>query len=270
MKLSISNLAWQDVSIKDIGPKLSAIGLSGIEMAPTKVWADFPNTSGVDIKNFRSELDSFGLEVSGIQSLLFGHPEFQVFDESSWREFRIHLEKTFKAGGQLGANVAVFGSPRNRICGNLSTEKITSTAIKFFKQLIPLLEDNNIVLTLEPNAPQYGADFLIHYLDVVLLSDQIDSPWIKPQIDTGCLIMVDEDPTRSAEFRLPAHVHVSVPELGLPPSGIDFVPFFSTLRKLEYGKWIVLEMISNKPGEISDAIESARWLAGLGVEQPNV
>jgi len=270
MKLSISNLAWQDVPIKDIGPELSAIGLSGIEIAPTKVWADFPNTSAGDIKKFSFELDSFGLEVSGLQSLLFGHPEFQVFDESSWPKFQIHLEKTFKAGGLLSANVAVFGSPKNRISGNLATERITSTAIKFFKQLIPILEDNNIVLTLEPNAPQYGADFLIHYLDAVLLSDQIDSPWIKPQIDTGCLIMVDEDPKGSAEFRLPAHVHVSVPELGLPPSDFDFVPFFSTLRRLEYDKWIVLEMLSKKPGEISDATEAARWLAEFGMEKPSV
>ena len=52
MKLSISNLAWQDVSIKDIGPRLSAIGLNGIEMAPTKVWADFlMNRVGVNFES---------------------------------------------------------------------------------------------------------------------------------------------------------------------------------------------------------------------------
>jgi sugar phosphate isomerase/epimerase len=161
----------------------------------------------------------------------------------------------------LGAGVVVFGSPRNRIKGDLDLVTAHEVFLEFLHKLIPVLENNEVMLTLEPNAPEYGADYLNFYSDVVFLSDLVGSAWIQPQIDTGCLVMVGEDPVASVSYRSPAHVHVSTPHLGRPPGDLDHVALNSSLNEDNYEGWVVLEMLQVNTDPIETAIESASWLA---------
>lgn len=237
-------------------PLIKSVGLNGVELAPTSIWPDIRNVDELEVKNLRRMIESSNLEVSGIQSLLFGFPELQLFSKETWPELIAHLEHMFMIADNLGAGVAVFGSPRNRKKGNLTWDQALEVSHEFFSSLIPSLERHNLVLTLEPNAPGYGSDFLLNYQDVVDLSIAINSPRISTQIDTGCLWMVGDDPSVAYNLQVPHHIHLSVPNLKPVPGAFDFSSFLQLLQERDYPGWLVIEALGDS-AEV--ALSAARW-----------
>lgn len=260
MKLSISNLCWGNTPIENMARKLSKVGIQGIEIAPTAVWKNLDEVSKEKAFTFRAMLLANDLAISGVQSLLFGQPSFQLFDKSSWPAMELHLHKVIQIAGFLGASVAVFGSPKNRVRGNLSYDQSNEIASIFLKRLIPHLEEANLVLTLEPNAPQYGADFLTNYREVVQLSEAINSTWIKPQIDTGCAAMVGEKPEDLFREFTPRHIHLSAPHLGTILPIKDNLSLLQLLAKEKYQHWIVIEMLNASQNGLKLSLETAKWV----------
>ncbi len=263
MKTSISNLAWTHKNTTEIIPKLRTIGLDGLEIAPTLIWPELGKNQNSKVSELAHMIKDQGMSVSGIQSLSFGHPELQVFDVSTWPKFREHLKKMFEIGGQLNASVAVFGSPRNRVKGVLHELEANRMAVDFFSSLIPNLIENNIRLTLEPNAMAYGADFLTNYFQVVNLSEKIGSPWIIPQIDTGCMWMSEDNIEESFSFHQPGHIHLSLPNLEIFPSNVDFKPFLNRVIQSDYSSWVVIEMLNKSGDEIVNVFSATSTLINL-------
>jgi D-psicose/D-tagatose/L-ribulose 3-epimerase len=245
MKLSVSSLAFGKEEFLEFMPRFAHFGLNGFELAPTQLLQDFDSLTQSDFKAFRRKLKDTGAEVSGIQSLLFGHPEYQVFEKSTWHPMIERLTRMFEFGSSVGAEVAVFGSPKNRVKGSISKENADEIFVDFLEVLIPRLQENNIVLTLEPNAPNYGTDFLTTYSDVVNLAERIQSAFVRPQIDTGCMMMVEEDICASFETHRPDHIHLSMPNLAPLPGSFDFHEFLKIATLSKYPGWLVIEMLSD-------------------------
>lgn len=243
MKLSASNLAWGTQDFDEFLSALRAHGFQGVEIAPTALWPDSPDVPDTEVAALRSRVADMGLQVSGLQSLLYGHPEMQLLDRTTWPRMMDHLRRVIALGAGLDASCTVFGSPRNRIRGGMDIAQADELAAEFFRALEPDLAAGGVVLTLEPNAPAYGADYLTRYADVVRLSDLVGSDWIRPQIDTGCLAMVDDDAAAAALSRTPGHVHISAPDLAPPPGGLDHDRLATALRDTGYEGWVVLEML---------------------------
>ena len=261
MKLSISNLAFPGVDIFELAPRLVETGITGIEIAPTSLWPNAPELRA-EARDFASRVSDFGLEVSGIQSLLYGHPEYQLFDRASWPNLRLHLRAMLSVAKDLGASVAVFGSPKNRVRGDMDLSDAHAVAAEFLHSITPDLENTQVILTLEPNAPDYGADYLVHYQDVIDLVALVNSSHVQPQIDTGSLIMVGDNPAQGVLDYLPAHVHVSAPGLAPPPAGIEHSEVATALRNSKYAGWVTLEMLQHGNNPVMTAIDCCRWMAG--------
>jgi sugar phosphate isomerase/epimerase len=250
-------LSWGSKPIIEVASSLKEAGMEGIEIAPTYVWPEPEKMSLKEVKKTADLLLDFGLSVSGTQSLLFGHPEFQLFDRQIWPEMKRHLEVMFELTSALGSKVAVFGSPKNRIKGQLNPILADDIAAEFLASLIPSLERNEVVLTLEPNAPQYGADYLINYGDVCNLSKKIRSDYIAPQIDTGCLWMIGEQPISALKSVMPHHIHLSTPNLGKVPGESNFSEFLHLAEELKYEGWMVIETLN---AERENPAVIASWL----------
>lgn len=263
MKYSISNLAWGKTPLDQVIPKLASVGLQGVEIAPTAIWPNLDNLRDQEVIEFKKYLEGHNLVVSGIQSLLYGHPELQLFNQNCWGDLKNHLEKVIRIGGLLEADVAVFGSPKNRLKGTLDLTQANEMAKTFFLQIDPCLKDNDIVLTLEPNATEYGADYLTTYEQVINLSRTIESKSIKPQIDTGCLWMAGTSPEIAFALYQPHHIHLSVPFLERVPGTYAFEEFIRLVSASEYSGWFVIEMLGKTTEPIKQAIDSINWLTTL-------
>jgi D-psicose/D-tagatose/L-ribulose 3-epimerase len=257
LKYSLSNLSWGETPINQMLPRIKQIGFHGVEIAPTAIWPEIKSTDASLFKKMRYLIEDNGLEVSALQSLLYGNLDYQLFSRGTWLMMKSHLEFMFTLAKTLGASVVVFGSPRNRLKGELSKELAHEIAAEFFATLLPSLERNNLVMTLEPNASEYGADYLLNYSDVRQLSSLINSPHISPQIDTGCLWMVGEEPSSAFRSFTPHHIHISNPNLGILPGESNFKELFSLIRDSGYKGWLVIETLGNS-GDA--AIEAAQWL----------
>lgn len=257
MKLSISNLSWGKAPISEILPRIKEIGLQGVEIAPTAIFGELNGNELKKAEELRQMIEFNGLKVSGSQSLLYGHPEYQLFSKDTWPMMREHLEYVFELSSKLGAEIAVFGSPKNRLRNRIQRKEADEIAAEFFTSIIPSLNRNNIVLTLEPNATEYGADYLINYEEVIALSRIINSPYVLPQIDTGCLWMEGEDPSEAFKNLMPHHLHISNPNLGQVPGDSNFTDLFNLIEKSEYKGWIVIESLGNSD---KNALEAAKWL----------
>ena len=234
--------------------------MHGVEIAPTAIWSNLDQVSDKEVLNFREYLNDHNLVVSGIQSLLYGHPELQLLDQRCWKNLRDHLVNVIRIGGLLRADVAVFGSPRNRVRGELDKSQANEVASTFLKQLIPSLEENKIVLTLEPNAPDYGADFLTTYEEVIDLSRIINSEYIKPQMDTGCMWMVGLSPEQDYLLFKPHHIHLSVPKLKEVPGVYSFAELLKLVHSTNYEKWLVIEMLGQGSDSLDQVLNSIEWL----------
>lgn len=258
MKISISNLALGNSDLAQIAPTLHHIGASGIEIAPSLIWKK--EKSVREYQKFAKDLSRHGLQISGIQSIFYGHPEFQVFDTSTWAPMIRHFTKIVELGEAVGADVVVFGSPKNRKKRDIAKDKADEIFCSFLEKIIPLLESKGITMVLEPNAPDYGADYLTTYQEVVELSNTLDIGVIRPQIDTGCMTMVGEDINRSLEVCIPHHVHISVPNLEKVPGNLEFSTFLENLKQRNYKGWMVIEMLSDLDDNSLSATESLSWL----------
>ena len=260
LKTSISNLAWQKEDLPSIIPILQKNKIEGIEIAPTAIWPKLEDLTLEEVSKLKNYFDKENISVSGIQSLCFGHPELQVFDRTTWPKFHEHLDRVFTIGEALGVEIAVFGSPKNRIKGNLKNEEANKIATGFFENLIPILQEKSIRLTLEPNAPEYGADFLTNYGEVIDLCGILNSTWVVPQIDTGCMWLAGDNLIQSFNALTPSHIHLSVPYLKLVPGTYDFRDFLKIVIDSKYNGWVVIEMLRQSEGAIGDVTETLLWL----------
>lgn len=256
MRLSVSNLGWGSSDPEQVRAILESHGISGVELAPTAVWPQAPSVDDGLLRGEREFWSRGGLAVSGVQSLLFGHPELRLFDVAAHDALHAHLTQMIRLASALGASRAVFGSPRNRLRGSLGTEAADELATTFFQRLTPVLEAEEVVLTLEPNAKAYGADYLTDYESCLRLARLVASEHVKAQIDTGCLAMENVDPALAVRAHAPGHVHVSAPNLLPPPGAVDHAQVNAALRERGYSGWCTLEMLPGAQGRELQVLES--------------
>ena len=124
MKLSISNIAWAKEDDDAVNALLSKHKYNGIDIAPSRIWSDIYNVTLEQATDFRSAVYARGLDISGMQSLLFQKPDLTIFDSEEKRnETQVALKKMIELGSVLGARGIVFGSPKNRIVGEVTDAK---------------------------------------------------------------------------------------------------------------------------------------------------
>ena len=216
MRLSISNIAWDVKEDEAIAQMLHQYGIDAIDIAPGKYFLDLLITPISDIQKVKSWWSDRGIEIIGMQSLLFGKPDLNVFGSN---EIQLNLLKHLKAvcriGGCLGARKLVFGSPKNRDRSGLNDSEVEKTSVWFFSKLAKIAEQEGVVICLEPNPTYYGANFMTTCLETSDIVQAVDHPCIRMQLDTGALTINEEDPLWVLETfgKLIGHIHISEPDL---------------------------------------------------------
>jgi len=216
MRLSISNIAWDVEEDEAIVQMLHRYGIDAIDIAPGKYFPDFLNTPISDIQKVKSWWSDRGIEIIGMQSLLFGKPELNIFGS---KEIQLnllkHLEAVCRIGGYLGARKLVFGSPKNRDRSGLNDSEVEKTAVWFFSKLAEIAKQEGVVICLEPNPTYYGANFMTTCIETSEIVREVDHQCIRMQLDTGALTINEEDPIWVLEKfgKLIGHIHISEPDL---------------------------------------------------------
>ncbi|MDO9036438.1 MAG: TIM barrel protein, partial [Methanoregula sp.] len=151
MELAVSNVAWYNNRIEDFIHFISSQGLKGIELAPSMIWPEPVSAPGNERVLLQRKISDAGLRVTGIQALLFSRQDLVLFGEAKKREEMLeYLTGMMDVCHDLGGEVMVFGSPRNRIIGNLSPHKARAIALGFFHEVGVRAAKRSINFLIEP------------------------------------------------------------------------------------------------------------------------
>ncbi len=216
MRLAISNIAWDIAEDTSVAELLSKFGIDAIDVAPGKYFPDPVNAKDEDISNLRRWWIDHGIEITGMQALLFGTVGLNVFGEGKSQEAMLkHLQAVCRIGMGLGATRLVFGSPKNRDRSGLSDAQAFEQAVGFFRRLGNTAQEYGVIVCLEPNPTQYGANFMTSSKETAQVVAAISHRAIRMQFDTGALTINGESPREVLESNagLIGHIHASEPDL---------------------------------------------------------
>ncbi|WP_240414722.1 sugar phosphate isomerase/epimerase family protein [Paenibacillus periandrae] len=259
MKLSISNIAWSTNEDNEISEILNEFNVTGIEVAPTKVYHEPENVNDSILQEYLNYWTNKNKKIIAMQSLLFNKSQLSIFGETN-KQTLSYLKSIIFMGSRLSATSLVFGSPKNRFIGNNDPIEARREAITFFKDLGDIAKTYGISICIEANPVQYGCDFITSTLEALQFVKDIDHQAIKLQIDTGTMIINQENPYETLKACLPfiGHFHISEPYLELIGKN-DHSEISYALKKLNYDGWVSIEMKNNLT---SDNLLSLRQALG--------
>lgn len=260
LKLAVSNIAWAPEEDVAIARMLHARDVRGVELAPTK-WRDDPfNAPQNDVLELRRAWGDRGFQIVSLQSLLFGRPDLQLFTSAASRaELSSFLRRVIDFAHTLGAGAIVFGSPKNRTRGDLSNDAAMAIAEEFLRELGDHARDSGVAFCVEANPPGYGCDFVTTTREAVELVRRVNHPGIRVNADLGGMTMAAEDPAASIGLarELIGHFHASEPNLAEMGTQSDHTRAAHALAKMNYDRWVSIEMRAAADGNNIAAVERA-------------
>jgi sugar phosphate isomerase/epimerase len=250
MKLAISNLAWDSAHESAIAALMQSYGVTGVEIAPTKVWDEPLEATDSEIESYAEFWSGFGIQIVALQSLLFNKPDLQLFlGDDSRSEMRNYLGGIIELASKLGARILVFGSPKNRTRGDIDGATADKIATPFFRAIGDYARHYDVTFCIEPNPVQYGCDWITTSAEGTRLVDSVGSQGFGLHLDAAAMTLSREDPETAIPRAINAlrHFHISQPNLkpvGSSPSpGSDHSRFAKSLKAARYDGWMSIEML---------------------------
>lgn len=255
MKFSISNIAWSAEQDKEVLEFLAEKHFDGIEVAPTRIFAEKPYSKIRQAKKYRSFLwDNYRLEVASIQSIWYGRNE-NIFGSTSERTALLEYSKcAFEFANALNCKNLVFGCPKNR--NMREPHKDLDIAYAFFKELGEEAEKAGVVIALEANPKIYHTNFINFTEAAYEFSKKINSPGIGVNYDMGTVVANGEKIEDVRKYiKQINHVHISEPFLEQIKFGKQHIMLLKLLYELNYKNYISVEMkASNSIEGIKDVL----------------
>lgn len=265
MRIAISNIAWDVGDDEAVAALLHQYNVDAIDIAPGKYFPDPRQATPADMLRVRDWWAYRGIEITGMQALLFGTTGLNLFASPEIQSAMLaHLDAVCRIGGGLGATRLVFGSPKNRDRGGLSDAQTETVAVEFFRRLGDSAGAHGVRVCLEPNPPCYGANFMTTSAETAAIVKQVDHPAIRMQLDTGAMTINGEAPEAVIAYyaALIGHVHASEPNLAtLGDGGCDHHAVGRILNATLPEQIVTIEMLAAQQEPPLHAIERALQVA---------
>ncbi|MBF2028577.1 MAG: sugar phosphate isomerase/epimerase [Oscillatoriales cyanobacterium C42_A2020_001] len=263
MKLSISNIAWTEETDAEVLSLLASEGVSAIEVAPTRIWAEW-DISPEAGDRYRQTLQSQGLVCSSLQAILFKKPDLKVFGTPEQRAALVeHLKKVADLAAVLGAKPMVFGAPKNRDRGNMDEKTALHHATELFAEVGDYCAQKGVCLCLEPNPVDYGCNFITNSQQGAQLVRLVNSPGFRLHLDAAGMYLAGEDIPQAIEAAADvlAHFHVSEPNLGsFAEPKVNHSAIARTLQAIGWNRWVTIEMRATEQpiDDVKQALKTVR------------
>lgn len=259
MKLAISNIAWSATEEDTVAGVMQAMKITGVEIAPTKIWPSPLAAGDAEIRDYREFWGSRGIQIVAMQALLFGRSDLTIFEqEQKRRETFAHLSGMIGLGAKLGAKVLVFGSPKNRKVGDLDQAEIERIAVPFFHGLGELALECGVTFCIEPNPTAYDADFITTSAQGLDLVRKVDSQGFGLHLDAAGMTLSQEPIESAVATSLPSlrHFHISDPYLEeIGTGGVRHDLFAKVLAAGHYKNWVSIEMKAQSSDSCLESVE---------------
>lgn len=265
MKFAICNETFVDWPFDKAFAFARDCGYTGIEFAPFTMASSVREITSAQRTEVRRQAEQAGLEVVGLHWLLAKTQGYHVTspDRAIRRATSEYLGDLARCCRDLGGSLMVFGSPLQRnLPPGVSHEQGMLHAAEVFQEVLPILEEQQVTIAIEPLGPAEG-NFLNASADGARLAEMVGSVWCRLHLD--CKAMSSES-TPIPELiqrhaALLAHFHANDPnKLGPGFGELQFEPILGALGKIDYQGWVSVEVFDYTPGVERLARESIDYM----------
>ena len=264
MKLSISNIGWEEKNDIEVYELMKKYGFSGVEIAPTRWVKENPYDHIEEAVGIATDLkDKYCFVVPSMQSIWFGKQE-RVFASEEERSVLIdYTKKAIDYAAAIDCKNLVFGCPRNRNVAeewNLTEAQVEEAEKGFFGELGAYAESKNVVLAMEANPSIYNTNYVNTTEQAVVLVKKIASKGFQVNLDLGTMIANEEDLTLLEE-NIPVihHIHISEPGLKSIEKRELHVKLAELLRAKKYEGYVSIEV--GKQEDLNALEEMMKYVA---------
>ena len=283
MKIAFCNEVFGNWALEKQFECIASAGYDGVELAPFTLDEAFSSgaEANADVKRIsaarRSEIcrlaEQNKLEVSGLHWLLAKTTGLHLTSADADQRNRTaeYFKDLIRFGAEVGGKYLVLGSPVQRnLAEGVSLEEGYDRAASVLEQLLPLLEETNQILGLEPLAP-VETNFLNTAHQALDLITKMGNPG-PITIHLDCKAMADgEDRPIPEVIADPAIVpfektfHAQDPNMKGPGFGdLDFAPILAALKKNGFSGWIGVEPFDYSDGPDVLCKNSIDYLKSVG------
>lgn len=263
MKLSVSNLAIPADAGAAGWEALAAAGVQGVEVAPTRL-APWDALDTAMLRGHRRELEAHGLTISSLQAIFFGVDGLSLLGQpEAFAAMQAQIARMGQIAAVLGAEVAVFGAPRQRARGTMPPEEAFALGTERFARLAATAAAEGLVIGLEPVPATYGNDFLPGWRDVLAMVQAVDHPALRVHLDTSCVMLGGDDIAEAVRGAAPwlAHYHAAEPKLG--PFAVPQAAHGAAAAALmaeAYSGWVAIEMLEQPAEPLAALLEAVQFV----------
>lgn len=241
MKLSISNIAWDTSEDSFIYKMMKKYGYSGLEIAPTRIFAEKPYEKISEAKEWSIGLaNSEGFKISSMQSIWFGRQE-NLFGSREERQTLLdYTKQAIDFAVAIDCHNLVFGCPKNR---NIPEGANVGVGIDFFREIAQYALNKNTVIGMEANPPIYNTNYVNDTVSAIKLIDEISSEGFLLNLDVGTMVCNYESiDILSQNVSKINHVHISEPRLAMIKRREIHNELAKLLRAEKYEGYVSIEI----------------------------
>ncbi len=265
MKFSICNEMFEGWKLDDVFKYSAELGYDGVEVAHFTICDSVTEVAKSERDRLRKSAEDAGVEIVGIHWVLvspkglhISHPDPEIRLKT-----RDYLHELVDFCGDLGGRVIVFGSPQNRnTLEPLKPKEAWEFAKETFQHACEHAKDRGVTICIEPLA-SYMTDYINTPDDGAKLVEEINHPNFKMILDTYSMNCNKVDMAKAVDkySQYVEHFHINDDNEQWPLSGsIDYAPVAKALKKINYDKYVSVEVFKFEPDPKTIAQESMKAL----------
>src|SRR5690242_1760403 len=192
MKFAICNETFQDWPFDKAFAFAREVGYTGLEIAPFTIATDVREISADRRAEVRHQADQADLQIIGLHWLLAKTTGNYLTtpDKAVRTHTTEYVKELARCCRDLGGSVMVFGSPLQRnLMPGVSHDEGMKYATEVFQAAMPVLEELNVTLAIEPLGPADG-NFLLTAAEGAKLVEMVGSSHCRLHLD--CKAMASE------------------------------------------------------------------------------
>jgi sugar phosphate isomerase/epimerase len=265
MRFAICNETFQDWPFEKAFRFAADLGYTGLEIAPFTINTNAYEITAEKRSEVKQQAEDAGLEIIGLHWLLAKTTGYYLTtpDAAVRQKTADYIAELARLCRDLGGHVMVLGSPLQRnLLPGVTHEQAMDLAADCLRRAMPVLEECNVALAVEPLGPKDG-NFLLTADAGRQLCELVRSSNCRLHLD--CKAMSSESkpiPQLLREnARILQHFHANDPNMRGPGMGeLDFLPIFEALAAIDYRGWVSVEVFDYTPGVEALASDSIRYM----------
>ena len=268
MKYAICNEVYGDLPFEEAFRQARQCGYEGLEIAPFTLGENIFEISADRRRWVRDLAGQNELQIIGLHWLLAHTQDLHLTSSNLATRARTvdYMAELARLCRDLGGGVMVLGSPQQRnLTAGMSYQEGFDNAVQTLSQLLPVLDETEVTLAIEPLGPEEG-DFILTADAGVELVTAVDCERVRLHLDVKAM-STEAKPIPEIIHDSKAwlsHFHANDPNRPGPGMGdLDFLPIVQALKQVQYTGWISVEVFDYTPGLEALTRGSLNYMQGI-------